>query len=147
MRGGRPRRRHPAQRARRLAGIGRRRPHRPNGPSWHGVEHRQWTDAGLAATNTLLGTYAILAFIGLRNSLVDIGMNVVAWLRPPRRAAPAPSRRSAPVPIARDTHLADWESILYLGANGVPAQSAGGGNGHRNGIEPAAAPAHADQSL
>jgi len=110
----------------------------------HAVDHRQWTDAGLAATNTLLGTYAILAFIGLRNSIVDIAMNVVAWLRPAQRSARAPSRRSAPAPLARDTQLTDWESVLYLGANGASGQNASAGNSRRKETASARDPAHAE---
>jgi len=89
----------------------------------HAVTHRQWTDAALSAVNTLLGSYAVLAFVGLRNSAVDIAMNVGGWLRPEARGARAPSRRPAPARVASDAQLADWESVLYLGADAAPAHA------------------------
>ena len=63
----------------------------------------------------MLAGYAIVAFIGVHTSLVDIWVNVMSWLYKPQRYPPAPSRRAAPESIAPDTHLADWEMVLYLG--------------------------------
>lgn len=65
------------------------------------------------ALNAVLAAYAIVAFVGLRNSLVDIWMNVVSWLRKPPTYAPAPSRSRASAP--GDAAVADWELVLYLG--------------------------------
>ncbi|MGZ4326268.1 MAG: glycosyltransferase family 2 protein [Solirubrobacteraceae bacterium] len=76
-------------------------------------DHRHWSDAAFAALNAVLAGYAIVAFVGLRNSLVDIWMNVVSWLRKPPTYAPAPSRSGAPAP--GDAAVADWELVLYLG--------------------------------
>ena len=75
-----------------------------------------WSNAVLASVNGLLAAYAIVAFIGFRNSLVDIWINVVSWLYKPQRHRPAPPR-SAPRPIAESsgTELTDWELALYMG--------------------------------
>jgi cellulose synthase (UDP-forming) len=42
------------------------------------------SNAIFAAINGLLYTYAIVAFIGVRNSLVDVWINVVSWLYTPQ---------------------------------------------------------------
>ena len=75
--------------------------------------HGQWSDAVFAAVNAILATYAILAFVGLRHSLVDIWCNLVSWLRKPPSYAPAPSRSRAPA--TGEAAVADWELVLYLG--------------------------------
>jgi cellulose synthase (UDP-forming) len=77
------------------------------------VDH-QWTDVVFAGINTVLGTYAILAFIGIRDSIVDIWTNVVSWLYKPRRHEPTPARLE-PAPYVDPTELADWELVLYMG--------------------------------
>lgn len=77
-------------------------------------EHDLWSNAVFAAINGVLGAYAIVAFIGVRNSLVDIWVNVVSWLYKPegpkKMAARAPS---ALKPTPEGT--ANWELVLYLG--------------------------------
>jgi cellulose synthase/poly-beta-1,6-N-acetylglucosamine synthase-like glycosyltransferase len=77
-------------------------------------EHDLWSNAVFAAINGVLGAYAIVAFIGVRNSLVDIWVNVVSWLYKPqgpkKMAARAPS---ALQPTPEGT--ANWELVLYLG--------------------------------
>jgi hypothetical protein len=75
-----------------------------------------WANAVFAAINAVLAAYAIIAFIGVRNSLVDIWVNVVSWLYKPSRPAPMPARSAAnghelPAELA----IPDWERVLYLG--------------------------------
>ena len=53
----------------------------------------EWTNVVFAGVNAILGCYAIVAFIGIRHSLVDIWVNVVSWLYKPQRHAPTPARR------------------------------------------------------
>jgi cellulose synthase/poly-beta-1,6-N-acetylglucosamine synthase-like glycosyltransferase len=79
-------------------------------------DRQLWADAVFAAINGVLAAYAIVAFIGIRDSLVDIWTNVVSWLYKPQRHQPAPPR-SAPAPFANpsETELADWELVLYMG--------------------------------
>jgi len=72
----------------------------------------QWTNLVFAAINAVLGAYAIVSFIGIRASIVDILVNIVSWLYKPQRAKPAPARREAP---AFDPGLSDWELVLYMG--------------------------------
>jgi cellulose synthase/poly-beta-1,6-N-acetylglucosamine synthase-like glycosyltransferase len=79
-------------------------------------DDHEWTNVVFAGVNALLGSYAILAFIGLRHSLVDIWVNVVSWLYRPQRHAPAPARRPANhYQVGSDEELNNWELVLYLG--------------------------------
>jgi cellulose synthase/poly-beta-1,6-N-acetylglucosamine synthase-like glycosyltransferase len=72
----------------------------------------QWTSLAFAAINAVLGAYAIVAFIGIRDSLVDLWTNVVSWLYKPQRHKPAPARRG-PAPF--EPGLSNWELVLYMG--------------------------------
>jgi hypothetical protein len=79
-------------------------------------DDHEWTNVVFAGVNALLGSYAILAFIGLRHSIVDIWVNVVSWLYRPQRHAPVPARRPANhYQVGSDEELNNWELVLYLG--------------------------------
>jgi cellulose synthase/poly-beta-1,6-N-acetylglucosamine synthase-like glycosyltransferase len=80
-------------------------------------ENDLWTNAVFAAINGVLAAYAIVAFIGLRHSLVDIWVNVVSWLYKPQRYKPTKARRKAPraVPDGAEGELTNWELVLYMG--------------------------------
>jgi hypothetical protein len=75
-----------------------------------------WANAAFAALNGVLAAYAIVAFVGLRDSLVDIWANVVSWLYKPQRPKPAPPR-GAPLPAGpgADEEVGDWQLALYMG--------------------------------
>ncbi|GAA1522685.1 glycosyltransferase family 2 protein [Agromyces terreus] len=97
---------------------------------WRDVLAQNWGNAAFAAFNAVLAFYAIRAYIGIRNSFVDIWLGMLNWLYVPDRAkatskaraadasvpagsAPAtdaagPASESAPKPV-------DWEGILYHG--------------------------------
>ncbi len=75
------------------------------------VQSRNWTNGVFAAFNGVLTTYAIVAFIGVRNSLVDVVLGVWHWVRvpaKPRRVKRRTAAEAAPV-------TADWTSVLYFG--------------------------------
>ncbi|HVS99983.1 MAG TPA: glycosyltransferase family 2 protein [Solirubrobacterales bacterium] len=77
-------------------------------------EHDLWSNAIFAAINGLLGAYAIVAFIGIGDSLVDIWTNVVSWLYKPQ----GPKKMAARAPAGTEptrAGVADWELVLYLG--------------------------------
>jgi Glycosyl transferase family group 2 len=83
----------------------------------HDYQHHRWVNFAFAAINALLGGYAILAFIGLRNSIVDVWTNAVGWLRAPSRAQ-APGRlprRAAPAKVPSGP-VGDWRAVLHFGA-------------------------------
>jgi len=77
-------------------------------------EHDLWSNAIFAAINGVLGGYAIVAFIGIGDSLVDIWTNVVSWLYKPQ----GPKKMAARAPAETEpteAGVADWELVLYLG--------------------------------
>ncbi len=81
----------------------------------HDYHLHRWVNFAFAAINGLLGAYAIVAFIGLRNSIVDVWTNATNWLRAPARAdAPRPARRAAPAPVPA-APVSDWRRILHFG--------------------------------
>jgi cellulose synthase/poly-beta-1,6-N-acetylglucosamine synthase-like glycosyltransferase len=73
------------------------------------VAAQNWGNAAFAAVNAVLCAWAIVAYIGIGDSVVDMVLGVVGWLyvpvKPPRRTAP-PVREPGPV---------DWAGILYHG--------------------------------
>ncbi|HTR75591.1 MAG TPA: glycosyltransferase family 2 protein [Solirubrobacterales bacterium] len=77
-------------------------------------EHDLWSNAIFAAINGVLGAYAIVAFIGIGDSLVDIWTNVVSWLYKPQGPKRMAARAPAEVEPTEDG-VADWELVLYLG--------------------------------
>ena len=86
------------------------------------VSRDRWVNAALAFINASLAGYAIVAYIGVGNSIVDIFNNVVSWLYKPQRAPRA--KRAAPraaVPITvADAPAAHWsQTLAYASADGV----------------------------
>ena len=76
----------------------------------------QWTNVVFAGINAVLGAYAIIAFIGIRDSIVDVWTNVVSWLYKPQRYAPTPARREpSEYQDVAEAEMSDWELVLYLG--------------------------------
>ena len=79
-------------------------------------QHDLWSNAVFAALNAVLGGYAIVAFIGIRHSLVDIWANVKSWLYKPQTFKPTPARSASAAPAgATEDDVADWEFVLYMG--------------------------------
>lgn len=66
-----------------------------------------WWHATFAAFNGLLTTYAVVAFIGVRNAVVDVVLGAVHWVRVPARPRRA-NTASAPQGL-------DWEAVLFVG--------------------------------
>lgn len=66
-----------------------------------------WGNAIFAALNGTLTTYAIGAFIGFRNSVVDMVLGAIHWVQVPRS-----SRKTTAVAVEPDI---DWASVLYYG--------------------------------
>jgi cellulose synthase/poly-beta-1,6-N-acetylglucosamine synthase-like glycosyltransferase len=74
-----------------------------------------WSNAIFAAINGLLGAYAIVAFIGLRNSVVDIWANVLSWLYKRQSYNSTPARTRGPVAAPDAQAASNWELVLYMG--------------------------------
>jgi cellulose synthase (UDP-forming) len=78
---------------------------------WRDIVDQNWGNAAFAAFNAVLGSWAILGYIGIVNSIVDVWLGAVSWLFVERRKRPAEKRAEQPKPV-------DWESILYHGHDG-----------------------------
>jgi hypothetical protein len=72
--------------------------------------------------NGALAGYAIVAYIGLGNSIVDVWTNVVSWLRKPQRPAAERRRRlraTGPVTASVEQPRHWSETLAYAPADGV----------------------------
>ena len=75
--------------------------------------HHLTENACYAALNVILACYAAKAFIGLRNSLVDLWIHGTSLLYKPAERRPRPPRpRRRPVEEPKPT---DWRSVLQAG--------------------------------
>jgi cellulose synthase/poly-beta-1,6-N-acetylglucosamine synthase-like glycosyltransferase len=73
---------------------------------WRDVHQAAYTHAAYAAVNALLCAYALVAFIGIRHSLVDVWSNVLMRVWRPVE------------PVARpEVEQLDWVTVLYDGAH------------------------------
>lgn len=82
--------------------------------------HRdRWVNVALAGLNAALASYAIIAYIGVGNSIVDVWTNVASWLYKPQRAPKA--KRAAPrVAVLEAPGGSHWSQTLdYAPADGV----------------------------
>jgi cellulose synthase/poly-beta-1,6-N-acetylglucosamine synthase-like glycosyltransferase len=82
---------------------------------WRNVEAQNWGNAAFAAFNALLATWAIVSYIGIGNTIVDIWLGMIKPLYvDASKRRPAPSAR----PVA---DVIDWRSVLYTGDASAPA--------------------------
>jgi cellulose synthase (UDP-forming) len=70
---------------------------------------QNWGNAAFAAFNAVLATWAILSYIGILNSVVDVWLGATSWLFVEK--APKGARRK-PMKV---TPVLDWRSVLYYG--------------------------------
>ncbi|GAB3617795.1 glycosyltransferase family 2 protein [Okibacterium endophyticum] len=90
---------------------------------WRDVSAQNWGNAAFAAFNAALAMVAILANIGIWNSLTDTWLGLTKWLyveRGPRRTTAQTDAETTTIrPI-------DWRAVLYHGHDGeVEISSAG----------------------
>ena len=81
------------------------------------IRTHNWSNGAFAAFNGSLTCYAIVAFVGFRNSIVDVVLGIASWVRVPVDAPQAVPRRAPGAPPADP----DWESVLYFGPDHVDA--------------------------
>jgi cellulose synthase/poly-beta-1,6-N-acetylglucosamine synthase-like glycosyltransferase len=82
----------------------------------HAYHHHHWGDAVFAAINALLAAYAIVAYVGIRHSIVDVAVNLVSLLYRPEQAQKPATRRTPPVSMTPEITSDTWERVLYVGA-------------------------------
>jgi cellulose synthase (UDP-forming) len=72
------------------------------------IPGHRWTNAVFAGMNLVLASYAIVAFLGLKNSLVDLWLNSVKHLYRPVTVPTSTSETVTPAP-------AHWSTVLHNG--------------------------------
>ncbi|MFJ6003118.1 glycosyltransferase family 2 protein [Arthrobacter sp. NPDC092385] len=75
------------------------------------VMEQNWGNAVFAGLNAVLAAGAIRAYIGIKNSVVDMGLGVMNWLY----VAPRKKKVEESKVIPKTAAEADWEAILYHG--------------------------------
>ncbi len=90
--------------------------------AWRSWENHSWWTFGFSVLNATLSLWAIIAYIGIRNSLVDLWRGLTDWMYVPI-ASPEPVLGHDAVPGA------DWRAALYQGhpAPGTDRRPAGRG--------------------
>jgi cellulose synthase/poly-beta-1,6-N-acetylglucosamine synthase-like glycosyltransferase len=83
------------------------------------VHEHNWGNAAFAGINTLAAAYAIVAFMGVRNALVDVLLGFVEhfYVTDQRRDVQVVRRNRVLAPAP--TREADWQEMLYRGAAGT----------------------------
>lgn len=76
------------------------------------IRNGNWWNGAFATFNGVLTLYAIVAFIGVRNSIVDVWLGMRHWIRVP--ATPASGAPSEPDSGSGPASV-DWEAVLYYG--------------------------------
>ena len=82
----------------------------------HAYDHKLWGDAAFAAVNAVLAIYAIVAFVGIWNSLCDLAANLASYLHKSDGSKSAPSRAPTPAEVSQTADVHDWERVLYTGS-------------------------------
>jgi len=77
------------------------------------IRTHNWSNGVFAAFNGILTCYAIVAFVGFRNSIADVVVGIAHWVR-----VPVDVPRHSPEASPADP---DWESVLYFGPDHVDA--------------------------
>ena len=89
------------------------------------VDRQHWTHLFFAALNATLALYAMVAFVGIRNSIVDLSVQLRNWLyrpvRPKGRVGRSGSSVGAPLPSPG--LIGDWASVLHYGGSATGAPS------------------------
>jgi EAL domain-containing protein (putative c-di-GMP-specific phosphodiesterase class I)/cellulose synthase/poly-beta-1,6-N-acetylglucosamine synthase-like glycosyltransferase len=90
------------------------------------VQLGQWANLVFAAVNLVLSLYAMIAFVGLGNTVVDLLTHLKGWLyrpvQPKRSRSAASTAKPATAGHAESRAMAgaigDWASVLHYGAEG-----------------------------
>ncbi|XVU29442.1 glycosyltransferase family 2 protein [Actinoplanes sp. CA-054009] len=81
---------------------------------WRDYQLQNWGNAAFATLNALAATYAVVAFMGVRNTIVDLWLGFVEHLYVPEKPAKAAVRRRRRA--AAEPAPAPWQEVLYRGA-------------------------------
>ncbi|WP_154605129.1 MULTISPECIES: glycosyltransferase family 2 protein [Arthrobacter] len=86
-----------------------------------------WGNVAFAALNAILAAFAIRAYIGVRNSVVDFGLGTLNWLY----IKPKVPQTAAPVVVPKTAEEVDWQALLYHGDRRLNRDLRGGSDRRR----------------
>ncbi|MBL7257215.1 EAL domain-containing protein [Paractinoplanes lichenicola] len=83
---------------------------------WVDIEHQLWNNMVFAVLNLTLSLYAMIAFVGLGNTVVDLLTHLRNWLvRPvvPKRVRKRRTKKKAAVAPIPTAGAGDWAQVLH----------------------------------
>jgi EAL domain-containing protein (putative c-di-GMP-specific phosphodiesterase class I)/cellulose synthase/poly-beta-1,6-N-acetylglucosamine synthase-like glycosyltransferase len=89
---------------------------------WRDIVHHNWNNLIFAGLNLILSLYAMIAFVGLGNTIVDLLTHLRNWLYRPVKPSSRPAAR-ATTAAAPTGAIGDWASVLHYRSS--PGGSAG----------------------
>jgi EAL domain-containing protein (putative c-di-GMP-specific phosphodiesterase class I)/cellulose synthase/poly-beta-1,6-N-acetylglucosamine synthase-like glycosyltransferase len=93
--------------------------------TWHDIQLRQWNNLVFAGLNLLLSLYAMIAFVGLGNTIVDLLTHLRDWLvRPvtPKKSRKKAAKRAVTgAQAATAGAIGDWATVLHYRYDNGPA--------------------------
>lgn len=95
---------------------------------WRDATVGNWGNFAFAALNAVLAAFAIRAYIGVRNSVVDVSLGLLNWLH----VSPRAEKTSAvPVIVPKTAEEVDWQALLYHGDRRLNRDLRGGSDRRR----------------
>lgn len=94
---------------------------------WRDAEQGNWGNVAFAGLNAVLAAGAIRAYIGIKNSAVDVFLGALNWLY----VAAKKAKETPPVIVPKSAEDVDWESILYHGDRRLNRDLRGGNDRRR----------------
>jgi EAL domain-containing protein (putative c-di-GMP-specific phosphodiesterase class I)/cellulose synthase/poly-beta-1,6-N-acetylglucosamine synthase-like glycosyltransferase len=91
--------------------------------AWRDVHDHHWNNLVFAGLNLMLSLYAMVAFVGVGNTVVDLLTHLRSWLYRPVPPARRPAAAPANAPAALTGAIGDWASVLHYRSS--PGGSAG----------------------
>ncbi|MHA7175608.1 glycosyltransferase family 2 protein [Arthrobacter sp. Sr24] len=95
---------------------------------WRDALVGNWGNLAFAALNAVLAAYAIRAYIGIRNSAVDVGLGMLNFLYVKPRA---PKVVAPDVVVPKTIEEVDWQALLYHGDRRLNRDLRGGSDRRR----------------
>ncbi|WP_250001528.1 EAL domain-containing protein [Actinoplanes sp. M2I2] len=83
---------------------------------WVDIEHHLWNNLVFAVLNLTLSLYAMVAFVGLGNTIVDLLTHLRTWLiRPvtPKKRRVSKKKKQAATATPAATAVGDWAQVLH----------------------------------
>jgi cellulose synthase/poly-beta-1,6-N-acetylglucosamine synthase-like glycosyltransferase len=99
---------------------------------WRDRQTGNWGNAAFASLNAVAATYAVVAFMGVRNLLVDLWLGFVEHLYVTEKSTAPKVVKRRSRPAAPEPAAVPWQDVLYRGAaataTGTQHPEVGGGS-------------------